>query len=141
MPTAVASRRTLAALVATFALLCAAAPQAFAGVSLGSGNLAEQAESESSSSSPSSTSTTGTKESKEAETTNSNHTLFIGIAVAVVLLGGIGFVIVRDARRRAPVSDAATDAAVERSHLDHQSQLRRKRARAKAARQQRKRNR
>ncbi|HUA11678.1 MAG TPA: hypothetical protein VMA83_06710 [Solirubrobacteraceae bacterium] len=142
MPTARSSARALAALIAALSLLCAAAPQAFAGVSLGGNNLAEEAESESSSSSSSSGTSNGEgKETKETSSSTTNSTFVLGIGVAVVLLMGIGFIIVRDARRRAPVSDAAVDAAVHQSHIDHQAQLRRRRARAKAARQQRKRNR
>ncbi|HEX3509904.1 MAG TPA: hypothetical protein VHT27_02275 [Solirubrobacteraceae bacterium] len=86
------------------------------------------------------TSTTTTS-SAATETNNSNsRTLVLGaLAAAVILLSIIGFVIVRDARRVAPAVDG--DLTEERSARDAAVQLRKRRAKAKAARQQRKRNR
>ena len=60
-------------------------------------------------------------------------------AAAALLLAGIAFVIVRDARRFAPANDA--DVIEARSAHDTAVRLRKRRAKAKAARQQRKRNR
>lgn len=66
---------------------------------------------------------------------------------AAVVLGGIAFIIVRDARRAAPTdehprgSTAAGAAGSAKSARERQRQQRAKRAKAKAARQQRKRNR
>ena len=75
-----------------------------------------------------------------AETSgNSSTLLFVGSAVAVVLLGGVAFVIVRDARRVAPAGD--TDVIEARARSDSAARVRRRRAQAKAARRQRKRNR
>jgi len=139
VPTAVARSRPLAALVVALALLCVGAPNALAVGSLGGSSLSQEAEQELPKSS--SESESANKETKEAETSNSNSTLLIGIIVAVVLLAGIGMVIVRDARRRAPVTDAELDAAVARSSHDNAEHLRRRRAKAKAAKKQRKRNR
>jgi hypothetical protein len=65
--------------------------------------------------------------------------IFLGFGVAVVLLVGIGFLIMRDAHKVAPVGDGpVTDA---RSARDPAARLRKRRAQAKAARAQRKRNR
>ncbi|HEY2216414.1 MAG TPA: hypothetical protein VGH21_02895 [Solirubrobacteraceae bacterium] len=61
------------------------------------------------------------------------------IAVAIVLLIAIASVIVRDARSVAPASDPQVAEA--RSAHDAAAVLRKRRAKAKAARRQRKRNR
>jgi hypothetical protein len=80
---------------------------------------------------------TGTKTS---EGTSTSRTLILGaLAAAVILLSAIGYVIVRDARRVAPAAEA--DIVEGRSARDAAAQLRRRRAKAKAARQARKRNR
>ena len=57
----------------------------------------------------------------------------------MVLLGVIAFVIMRDARRLAPATDA--EMAERSSASDSAVALRKRRAKAKAARRQRKRNR
>ena len=59
--------------------------------------------------------------------------------MAVALLVAIAYVIVRDARRMAPAGDPQVAEA--RSAHDSAATLRKRRAKAKAARQQRKRNR
>jgi hypothetical protein len=86
------------------------------------------------------TATTATT-SRSTESNNSNsRTLVLGaLGAAVLLLGIIGFVIVRDARKVAPAGDA--DLIEARSARDASVQLRKRRAKAKAARAQRKRNR
>ncbi|HTB49845.1 MAG TPA: hypothetical protein VK701_02625 [Solirubrobacteraceae bacterium] len=61
----------------------------------------------------------------------------VGI-ICVLLLGGIAFFILRDARSVAPVGDGLGSNS---SAADHAARRRRRRAKAKAARQQRKRNR
>ena len=81
-------------------------------------------------------STQGTESSKPS---NSRTLLVVGGAAAVVLLGGIAFVIVRDARRVAPAGDVQL--TEERARRDSAARVRRRRAQAKAARRQRKRNR
>jgi hypothetical protein len=58
--------------------------------------------------------------------------------VGAILLGGIAFFIVRDARSVAPVVDGFGDAG---SAQERAARLRKRRAKAKAARRQRKRNR
>ncbi len=87
-----------------------------------------------------STSTEKTTETGAKEVKNSDKTLLIGFAAAVVLILAIAYVIMRDARRRAPAGDA--DPAELEARVNHDVLLRqrRRRAKAKAARQQRKRN-
>lgn len=86
----------------------------------------------------SSTSTTTSAVASNSSATISTGTLVMaGIAVAV-LLGGIAFLIVRDARSVAPVSEGPSGGM---SASDRAARLRRRRAKAKAAKQQRKRNR
>jgi hypothetical protein len=82
------------------------------------------------------TETTGTTTEK---TSNSKKTIIIALVAAVVLLSGIAYVIVRDARRVAPAGDPQLVEA--RSAHDQAAQLRKRRAKAKAARRQRKRTR
>jgi hypothetical protein len=75
-----------------------------------------------------------------AETpTNSKGVIILVLGVAIVLLVGIAYVIVRDARKVAPVSDGQLGEAG--PARDSAARLRRRRAKAKAARRQRKRNR
>jgi hypothetical protein len=81
------------------------------------------------------TETTATTE----PTSNSKKTIVIALAAAVALLIGIAFVIVRDARRMAPAGDPQLVEA--RTAHDHAATLRKRRAKAKAARRQRKRTR
>ncbi len=64
--------------------------------------------------------------------------LLLGLIAAVALIGGIAFLIMRDAHSVAPVSDGQ---AMGRSDRDPAAAMRRRRAKAKAARRQRKRNR
>jgi hypothetical protein len=84
------------------------------------------------------TETTGTGTTTE-KTSNSKKTIIIALVAAVVLLSAIAYVIVRDARRVAPAGDPQLVEA--RSAHDQAAQLRKRRAKAKAARRQRKRTR
>ncbi len=85
------------------------------------------------------TATTAAKATGESEPHNSHTTILVVLGAAVVLLSGVAFVIVRDARRVAPAGDGEL---VEGSTPRHtEAALRRRRAKAKAARRQRKRNR
>jgi hypothetical protein len=82
---------------------------------------------------------TAAKTTTETSTSNS-RTLILGASgAAIVLLAAIAFVIVRDARRVAPASDP--DLIEARSGHDAAVRLRKRRAKAKAARKQRKRTR
>jgi len=69
----------------------------------------------------------------------SKTAIFLAFGAAAVLLVGIGFVIMRDARKMAPVGDGPVSSG--RSGRDPAARLRKRRAQAKAARTQRKRNR
>lgn len=79
--------------------------------------------------------TTGTA----TEAHNSNETIFIGLGAAAVLLLGIAYVIVRDARRVAPAG--ADDIGEGRPARDRAVQHRKRRQKAKAAKAQRKKHR
>lgn len=81
------------------------------------------------------TATTGSTQ----PTSNSKRTVVIALGAAVVVLLGIAFVIVRDARRVAPAGDGPLSEPG--SARDTAAALRKRRAKAKAARRQRKRNR
>jgi hypothetical protein len=73
------------------------------------------------------------------QTSNSKKTVVIALGAAIILLIAIASVIVRDARKVAPAGDGPLAEA--RAARDTAAMLRRRRAKAKAARQQRKRNR
>jgi hypothetical protein len=82
-----------------------------------------------------------TKSTASTETTShssSKTALILGFTAAGVILVGIAFVIMRDARKVAPVGDGPVGGGPAR---DPAARLRKRRAQAKAARQQRKRNR
>lgn len=87
-----------------------------------------------------STATTSTSSSSESSTSNSKTVVFLALGAAVVLLIAIGYVISRDARRFAPAGDshAGGESAFTR---DPALQLKKRRAKAKAARRARKQNR
>ena len=114
------------------------APGARAAGAVGGSSLQELAENgeETNTATTSTTSTAAT----ESSTTNDQKTILIAIVAAVVLLSGIAFVITRDARRVAPATDADLESA-RAGNRDPAVMLRKRRAKAKAARQQRKRNR
>jgi hypothetical protein len=82
---------------------------------------------------------TTTSNSASTSSTNSHTLIFLALGAAVLVLSGIAYVIVRDARRMAPAGDV--DAIERGSARDSAARLRKRRARAKAARRQRKRNR
>jgi uncharacterized protein HemX len=93
-----------------------------------------------SSETPTTTTATTRNASTSTESTSNSRTLILVAAgAAVLLLCGIGFVIVRDARRVAPATEV--DALAGRSGRDNTARQAKRRAQAKAARQQRKRNR
>ena len=115
---------------------CSAAPALAAG--LGGGNSFNEL----TGAQPETTTTDTTSTAPgEARTSSSNSTTLILVigAAAIVLLVGIALVIARDARRVAPAGDAQLSEA--RSARDTAARVRRRRAQAKAARRQRKRNR
>jgi hypothetical protein len=123
-------------LAALLASACALAPAAFATGLGGGGALSELTKgSETEEAETTSTATT----SSTAEPHDSKTVLVLGLVGAAVLLGGIAFVIMRDVRKVAP---ATTGEMLESSSVRRsEAAMRRRRAKAKAARQQRKRNR
>jgi hypothetical protein len=135
-----AIRRTAPVMCILLALLVGAGlPGAAAAAELSAGeglveraNKAEQEEG-------SSTATT-TSAKQETETSSSSGTgtvLILSLLAGGLLLGGIAFVIVRDARTAAPVVEGATPGG----SRNQQTRLRKRRAKARAAKRQRKRNR
>jgi uncharacterized membrane protein len=84
------------------------------------------------------TPTTATTSSSSASSGISTSGLIPIFIVGAVLLGGIAFFIVRDARSVAPAGDGLGGSG---SSRDQAARLRKRRAKAKAARRQRKRNR
>ena len=85
------------------------------------------------------TTKTTTSTASTETSSNSSTVIVLALAAAAVLLIGIAFVIVRDARRVAPVPDGQLPGGA--AARDPAAELRRRRAKAKAARRQRKRNR
>jgi hypothetical protein len=83
--------------------------------------------------------TASTPATQSTSNSNSSTVIVLALGAAVILLIGIAFVIVRDARKVAPAGDGQLTEA--RSARGSAARLRRRRARAKAARRQRKRNR
>jgi hypothetical protein len=82
---------------------------------------------------------TTTGKTTPTEAHNSKKTVIVIVVAALALLVAVGYVIVRDARKNAPATDPQVAEA--RSAHDAAAMLRKRRAKAKAARQARKRNR
>jgi len=129
-----------AALLAALALMCCplAVPAVAAAAGVEGGNafneLQQKAQEETTP-----TETTATTKTSEGETRNSNTLIFVGIGAAVVLLIGIGYVIVRDARRVAPAGP--DDLGEGNRGRDNTLRHANRRAKSKAARQARRKNR
>jgi hypothetical protein len=128
--------RLTASLAVLTVLVCVAAPLASA-ASLGEGSAFGEL-TQGGQETTTTTATTAPTPST-SESSNSGTTLVIAGLAAVVLLSGIAFVIVRDARRVAPAGDGELSEG--RSGRDPAVAMRKRRAKAKAARRQRKRNR
>jgi hypothetical protein len=88
---------------------------------------------------PTATTPTTETSTKESEPHNSRSVILVIAGAAVLLLSGVAFVIVRDARKMAPTSEVEFAEGSTPRHSE--AALRKRRAKAKAARQQRKRNR
>jgi hypothetical protein len=99
-----------------------------------SSNLVQKAEAEAATEEPATKTTTTSSTESSGISTGVLVPIFIAGAL---LLGGIAFLIVRDARNVAPVGDGLVGGSVQ----DKAARQRKRRAKAKAARQQRKRNR
>lgn len=135
IPAARLRRITCAAcLTSLLALAAGGAPTAWGAGFEGSGAGSQLTEGGQETQTQSTTTTTPT------ETTNSKSTVLIAGVAAVLLLSGIAFVIVRDARRVAPAG-GDEELLEQRSGHDAAVALRKRRAKAKAARKQRKRTR
>jgi ABC-type Fe3+ transport system permease subunit len=122
-------------LVLALALGGVGAPVGLAAGLGGTGALNELTEGEPETSTTPTTSTSAVP----SETTNSRSLIFLALGAAVLVLSAIAFVIVRDARRRAPAGDP--EVLERESAQDQAIKLQRRRAKAKAARKQRKRTR
>jgi hypothetical protein len=121
-------------------LACASvgAPAAFAAASLGTGGaLGELTGGGSGATETTETSTSASTSSSEPH--NSDTVLLAGLGAAAALLIGIVFLIMRDVRSVVPATDGDL---LEGSTARHtEAALRKRRAKAKAARRQRRRNR
>jgi hypothetical protein len=133
--TMTSNRRAALALCAVLALACSACLPAVAGAELSAaGGIQEYVNKAQQQQETSATTTAVTSATETAKSSSISSSLVIlAVVVGGLLLGGIAFVIVRDARSVAPVTESsgpgrggANDPAV---------QLRRRRAKAKAARQ------
>jgi hypothetical protein len=133
--------------------LCAIAALAFAGLhttvagaatGAAAGNsFSELTQGGSEASTATTPTTSTTKESTASSATSNSNTsgvLLLGLIAAGALIAGIAFLILRDAHRVAPVPDGQVGAEG-RPARDVAAMMRKRRARAKAARRQRKRNR
>jgi hypothetical protein len=87
-----------------------------------------------------STASTESSASSTASNSNTGTVLLLALVAGAALIGGIAFMILRDAHRVAPVPDGQVTGAG-RSARDPAATMRKRRAKAKAARRQRKRNR
>lgn len=131
--------RALAVLLLVLALgLSAAAPGALAAELGGNNALSELTESNSESTTTTTAKTATTSESSGSSTT---EVVVLALAVALILMSVIAWVIIRDARKRAPVDEEDVDAREARAAHDQSIRLQKRRAKAKAARAQRKRTR
>ncbi len=121
--------------VLALALTGASLPAATSAASLSGGGALTELTEGGQATSTQATATTATTES----TTNSKSVIILALVAAFALLIGIAFVIVRDARRVAPVTDSQLSEGG--SARDSAARFQRRRAKAKAARRQRKRTR
>jgi len=133
--------RASLAVLAVFAALCGCllAPAGAAASSIEGGNSFSELSQKAQEEEPRSTSKTSTTSTESSESHNSSKTLLVGLGAAVVLLLAIGVVIVRDARHVAPAG--AEDFTEGKRASDRVARRRNRRAKAKAARRQRKKNR
>jgi hypothetical protein len=136
LPNMPRGRAAVCVAVLTLALAAAGAPATLAAGFEGSGALSELTQSQGQATQ---TQTTTTSNSGTTEPSNSKGLILAALGAAVVLLSGIAYVIVRDARRVAPAGDE--DLLERRSARDQAVTMAKRRAKAKAARHQRKRNR
>jgi hypothetical protein len=122
----------------TLAVCALTSPAALAATSTSGNAFSELTEGHSEATKTAPTSTVSRASSSET-TTNSQTVIILALVAAVLLLVGIAFVIARDARKVAPAGDSELTAGM--ASRDWAARQRKRRAKAKAARQQRKRNR
>ncbi|HWY17461.1 MAG TPA: hypothetical protein VNY27_01990 [Solirubrobacteraceae bacterium] len=139
------SRIRLGCLCAVAALVPAAvcAPSAIAASAAGGsafGELTKGGKQESTATTPKPTAPKESTTSTATSNSNSSSVLLLGLIASGALIAGIAFMILRDARRVAPVPDGQVTAEG-RPARDVAAMMRKRRAKAKAARRQRKRNR
>jgi beta-lactamase regulating signal transducer with metallopeptidase domain len=120
-------------LCVVLALALTAPATTFAAVG-GSGAFSELTEGQTESTPTETTTTAATTET----TSNTGSVLWIAGGAALLLLGGIAFLIMRDARSVAPAGDGLLGKGG--SGHDTAAMMRKRRAKAKAARRQRKQN-
>jgi hypothetical protein len=131
------ARRSLLCLLLLGAVTAAGATPALSANLTGGNSFSELTSGAAESQTPTTSTTAATRSS--TETGNSQSLILIAAAAAILLLSAIAFVIVRDARRMAPATDV--DVLDARSGHEAAVRLRKRRAKAKAARKQRKRTR
>jgi beta-lactamase regulating signal transducer with metallopeptidase domain len=125
-------------LLVTLAVCALASPAALSATSTSGNAFSELTEGQSEATKRATTSTAAHVSSSEPAT-NSQTVIILALVAAVLLLVGIAFVIARDARKVAPAGDPELAAGM--ASRDWAARQRKRRAKAKAARQQRKRNR
>ncbi len=134
--------RLVCALAAALALIAyAGVPAALAAGASGENafnELARGGAEEEETTTKTTSSTSGSSSSSTSSGTSTGTILLLGVGAAVLLIGGIAFAIMRDARSVAPVGDGPVSG---RPARDPAVTMRKRRAKAKAARAQRKRNR
>ncbi len=133
------ARAWLVAVALVLALVAASAPPLHA-ATLGNGGALNRLTEEP----PETTSTAKTatsSASSEKSGSNTQKVILLATVAAVALLVGIAFVIIRDARRMAPAGEVDLELSERSAEHDAAVRLRKRRAKAKAARQQRRRNR
>ena len=129
------SRRLASLCVCAILALAFAAPATTLAAIGGSGAFSELTEGQTETTPTQTTATTSVE-----STSNSKGTILLAIGAAVLLLGGIAFMIVRDARNVAPAGDGLLGGGGSGAQRDTAAMMRKRRAKAKAARQQRKQN-
>jgi len=117
---------------------CAAAPAAMAAGFEGASELQNKAQ-QPTTPTQKATNTANTASTESTSSSNSGTLIVLATGVAIVLLVGIGYLIFRDARKVAPAGDGQL-AEVSGARRPA-TRLHKRRAQAKAARRQRKRNR
>jgi hypothetical protein len=126
----------LLGVVLVLTLVGAGAPEMSSAALGGGGALSELTEGGTAATTPTQTNTAATE---STSTSKSTTVVILGVGAAIIFLAGIGFVIIRDARRAAPVAEGQL--ATGGPARDQAARMRQRRAKAKAARRQRKRNR